>query len=186
MNSVLQVLIVFFVILSYKFLSNYIYYKKCVRFDKLYTEWLSKKDASFLQHKNEIISLFKRAGIQDYFVSVVQPITLGTVQTNTVSVFDNFPSFYKNIAAVSLRMFDEAIGVYKMRMKETVNPLYWIEFIIFLPKHILQYIGFDMNTAAQRACNVLLTFIWWILNIGFISFREQLFVIISNFFKVSL
>lgn len=71
-------------------------------------------------------------------------------------------------------MFYEAEGVYRQRMFDSLNPVYWIELIIYAPKKLLTYLGFDETKILFKTCNILLTFIWWSIMSIIIFFRPQL------------
>ncbi|HAT3845169.1 TPA: hypothetical protein KKX32_002677 [Legionella pneumophila] len=51
--------------------------------------------------------------------------------------------------------------MYKKRMCESVNPVYWIEFLIFLPKNIVEYLlGGEQNTIPNWAIRLLNIAYW--------------------------
>lgn len=71
-------------------------------------------------------------------------------------------------------MFFEAEGVYRQRIFDSFSPVYWIELIIYAPKKLLTYLGFDETKILFKACNILLTFIWWSVVSIIVFFRPQL------------
>lgn len=52
----------------------------------------------------------------------------------------------------------EAIGVYQRRMRNSLNPLSWIQTFLFFPKHALSYLGISPS---DKASNILSVF-WWL------------------------
>lgn len=73
--------------------------------------------------------------------------------------------------AISNDRFSEAIGVYKHRMIESVNPLVWIRVIIFLPRYAMNYIGIEPGKKSSRIIHV----IGWIIEIFCAVFLEKVF-----------
>jgi hypothetical protein len=62
-------------------------------------------------------------------------------------------------------LFLEAIGVYKKRVNNSINPLYWLEVIFFFPEKIINYFG--LNNGSQTIIIVSKTFnaIYWTVGI---------------------
>ena len=73
--------------------------------------------------------------------------------------------------ATSSDRFSEAIGVYKHRMIESVNPIVWMKVIIFLPRYVMDYIGIEPGKKSSRVIH----FIGWIIEIFCAVFLEKVF-----------
>lgn len=170
----LKIAIIFLAIVAFKATSNFIKYKRCQKLSKMHLEWLADKSDKFTQYKGEILSLFKGAGISDSMVPVTQPTGYGQIASFNASLYLNFPSKVAAFAAGIADKFDQAVGIYRQRYLESFNPLYWIETILFLPKHLLQYIGISSDRIAFKLCNILCTFVWWLIGALFIFFGPQL------------
>lgn len=76
--------------------------------------------------------------------------------------------------STALNMFEEAEGAFRKNMIDSINPFYWVDLIIFLPKTLLSYLGISSETSAYKICNVLLTFIWWVFGIFLVYYKPQL------------
>ena len=113
--------------------------------------------------KVESAKLLKDAGIKDSFVAHVEPVGYGQAQAGQFSVFENFPSDIKGMYYSMLGKFHEAVGVYKTRTIETINPFYWVEFIIFLPKYLLEYIGISQEKSLTKIIQIT----YWIISLIF-------------------
>lgn len=157
-----KLFILFFAVVLYKLISNLFSLISLQRYEKEFTALLSGEPSKIDEHKLQTIALFKKAGIKDTQVPVSQPVGFGQVANFNASVFHNFPAPIALIALPASQMFRNAIGIYKTRMLESINPIYWISLIIFLPRNILSYIGMDLESSASKLLNVFLTFIWWI------------------------
>ena len=170
----IKVLIVICFIIAFKVISNFIKWKRCEKLSKMHIAWLADECDSFPQYKGEIKKLLKNANISDSYIPMSQHLGLGQISNGNASVYLNFPSRIIPIASSLSNKFDEAIGTYRNRVFESFNPIYWIETLIFLPKNLLQYIGLDSEKVAFKLCNILLTFIWWILGVLLLFFKPQI------------
>ena len=160
-------------IVLYKLVRNVISLLKIHYYKKQYIDFLARRENHIEQYAIQTVQLFKQAGIKDASIPISQPIGFGQVANFNASIFANFPSNKLAFASSSLDMFENAIGVFRARIIECFNPIYWIEQIIFLPKHILLYIGLNSENVAFKISNVLLTFIWWLLGVSFSIFRTD-------------
>lgn len=178
----LKAVVLFCVIIAYKALSNFIKYKRCKRLADMHVLWLSGNCDNFIEYRGEVLQLFKSANINDSLFPASSPIGYGQVASGTASVFANFPSMNKSVVGYVIACFDEAIGTYRRRCFESFNPLYWIETILFFPRHLLTYLGVDSEKFLFKSLNILLTFIWWILGVVFMFFRPYLYTFIASLF----
>lgn len=47
----------------------------------------------------------------------------------------------------------------RKRMLDAINPLEWIEFVLFLPRHLLKYFDIDTTDRTSKILNA----IWWVV-----------------------
>ncbi len=129
------------------------YYKEYVKFVKESDSWFIK------EHRQQIISLFEKAGITDTHMPVAEPGGFGLVKTGNVSIFRNLAVIREDIVTVVVGFFHEAIGVYKQRIFETFNPIYWVEQFFQLPKTLLNYLGIGSKSIIVKFFQLA----WWII-----------------------
>jgi hypothetical protein len=179
----INLLYLFLVIVGLKLLINLSKYIQCKRYRDKYFLWLagSKKELLLVEHKSQVIKLFKDAGVKDNVVGVAQPLGYGQIQVGGTSVFANFPHRREDIVKFTFNMFGEAIGVYRSRTLEAFNPLYWIEFIINLPKHSLSYLGVSPESVVIK----IFQLIYWIAGVvvGFLFalYRPEIEKLVRDF-----
>ena len=162
-------------------LSNLYFYFRIKHLNKLHSKWRIGKAPRFPTYKSEVISLFKRAGIQNLLTPTAMPIGYNQIANFNADVFTNFPSTHIDIANGAVRMFYEAEGTFRHRFFESLNPIYWIELVLFAPKKLLIYLSFDENKTLFKTCNILLTFIWWSAGVLFAFFRTDLNNLLAEF-----
>lgn len=156
-----KIIFFFIAVLIYKTTTNTYYFFRIQRLSKMHLEWLAGNSPKFPTYKNEVISLFKKAGIKNISIPTAQSVGYGRVASFNTDIFTNFPSTNPDISGGAIRMFYEAEGTYRQRIFETFSPAYWINSVIFAPRRLLTYLGFNQEKTLFKACNVLLTFIWW-------------------------
>lgn len=176
-------LIVFAFAVLYKLIINSYKYWFCKKMKKEHIEWANGNNDNFPTYKIKIISMFKDAGVRSVKFPVSEATGNYMVATYNADVFTNFPSLIEKVFLSADKMFNFAIGVFRSRIFDAINPLYWIDLIIFAPKHFIEYLDFDMDKFAPKLCNVVLTFVWWTISALFITFKEQIFLLVSNLFQ---
>jgi len=169
-----KILVFFLIIIATKFVLNLHDWLRIRTLSKYHMEWLSDKRDNLHLYKQEIINLFKKAHVKNVYTPVSQPTGFGQISNMNADVFTMFPSKLQIIAYPAISMFFEAEGVFKKNMFNSLNPIFWIEFILFLPKELLTYLGINPETTAFKLCNVLLTFFWWLCGTAFALFKPQL------------
>ena len=160
---IVKILLIFISIFIYKLISNFYYLKRCKSLQNGYFEWIKSTNADYTSYRREVLNLFKKANVTDAYIPTAQPIGFMQISTFKASVQQNFPSLITDHVSATMTMFDESIGVYRLRIKECFNPIYWIDCVIFLPKNILTYLNLDSEKVAFKILNVIFSSIWWLI-----------------------
>lgn len=150
------------IIIFIKVAINLSKYLQCKYHLNQYFQWMKNHSWDLVESKSKVISLIKGAGVSDKMVPFLEPAGYGKLISGQISVLSNFPSLRRDIAELTIGMFHDAIGVYRRRIFETFNPLYWIELIINLPKKILVYLGVNAESVSIKVLQVL----WWLLGVS--------------------
>lgn len=181
-------------ILAYIFIFSFLYKLLkniycCKRLQKLYSYFktiTSEKSEDInnkaFETKAEVIELFKKANIKDYSIPTMKLLGYGQAAHYNASAFANYPNINKDFFIAYVSMFDEAIGTYKRRAWEVLNPFYWIDLIIFAPKNILNYIGVSSESRSTKILNVILISVYWFFGIFIAIFKEKIQAFILSYF----
>ena len=172
----------FLLVLLYKVTVNSIRYFECKKFKKEYFEWLKEQNPTFPTNRRHIIDLFTNAQIQDLRFPTAKPVGYGKIATFNSSVFTNFPSNIENQVHATVRFFDEATGVYRERIFESFNPIYWINLIIFLPKNVLHYLGVKPENVLVKIVQI----IWWFLGVLIGVFKDEIIQNLRSIITIKL
>ncbi|MFM2394341.1 MAG: hypothetical protein RLZZ546_2323 [Bacteroidota bacterium] len=124
------------------------YWNKLKSISNIFNHYILFHDGkvnSFIEKKNSAISLLKEAGIKNFSSPAYELTGFNQGYRHELDGFDNIHFLRDDIAGVVNIKFQEAIGVYKSRMKQSYNPFYWIEFVLKLPEKILLYLSPSVN-----------------------------------------
>ena len=170
-----KIFIVFAVIFLYKLTSNIIDYINIFRYSKMYTDFISQNSNKIFQYKTICINLLKKINISDTFVPITQNMGYGQYASFNASFFHNFPDNSTLFAGKTLCIFDDAIGICRRKIIECFSPKYWIDFILFLPKNILIYLGISADSIIIK----IVQLIYWLISVIITLFSTD----IANFIK---
>lgn len=170
----MDLLFLLLIAIAYKFFRNLSYYLRVKTLHGYFIEFTEHKRTNMNMYRQEVISLFKKANVKDVITPVSEPIGYGQIMNASVSVFSMFPSLRPVFLSEALNMFEDAEGAFRKNMIDSIDPLYWIDFIIFLPKELLAYLGLKPEATTYKLCNVLLTSAWWISGTFIIFFKPQI------------
>lgn len=160
-SAIESVIYVFLVIVIIKMSYNAYYCVLTKHFYKKYKEYLEKNNWFVQEKKQSIIDVFKKAGVKDHRLPVVEPAGYGMINTGHVSFFANIHMMTGDAPVHSNSAFKQAISIFRKRTWESLNPIFWIEFIIFLPRNILAYLGITGESLFVKIPQLF----YWILSL---------------------
>ncbi|HSE21376.1 MAG TPA: hypothetical protein VLB68_06940 [Pyrinomonadaceae bacterium] len=155
----MRLLYILIAILAIRLILNLSKYIRAKRYHDEYLSWLTvKRTSKLLEKRAQVVGLLKDAGVDDSYVGIAEPVGFMHVQTGNASVFDNFPSAREDMAGIMNTLLLQAIGTFRSRIWQTFNPLFWIEFLIHLPRHTLRYLGVSPDGVVVKLAQL----IWWL------------------------
>lgn len=161
-------------ILIFNFTYNLYYFFLAKYYYSRYVKHIEDGDWFIRENRQNIEKLFRQAGIEDSLIPDTEPAGYGFVRTGSFSVFMNMANLRSDVVQIINGDFREAIAVYRNRAVNTFNPFSWVEFIIFLPKHLFSYLGVSSDSIFIK----IMQLIYWLLGlVGTISsivFNQQL------------
>lgn len=129
----------------------------------MYLDYLRTDDFTFQQYKEEILLLFKEAGLKDFFVFHQEFLGFGNFANVRLPGFANLTNRREDIVLNIQRCFNEAIGVFRKRFKDAFNPIFWIEFIIKLPQYFFEFFG----VIPEKVIVKVFLVIYWLIALVF-------------------
>ncbi len=179
----MQIFYIFLFIFFYKLISNYIYLQQIRKYHVLHLNWLNGKYDKMYIHHSAVIKLFKRANLKN------NPTPVHTdhhsyVAQGAVDTFNSFPTKLERVAYVHIKYYELSESAFYNRIKDCFNPLYWLDLIIFAPKHLLDYLNVDSDKQLYKLFNILFTFLWWAIVFLFTVYKQEVKIAIVNLIEI--
>lgn len=169
---------IFIGIIILKFLINLINYINNFRYERIWSTFFTEANVNSKTYAKQIQNHFKNANIKDSNRAITIPTGYGQLATQKFTSFNNiFLNDVDNMALIQ-NAFLESRGVYKKRMIDSFNPFYWIDLIIKLPKHFIEYLGLDTETIFTKIFQIIY---WLIDSVLLVYYRENIFNFFQNF-----
>lgn len=176
----MKYLYIFLGIVSIRFLINLSYFLQIKFYFRCYNKYLENSSWSFPEKRQIVVKLMKKANVEDSFRPRVEPAGYGQLSAGHISVFSNLTVLHEDIIRVVMNKFHEAIGVYRHRMLESFNPRFWLEFLIFLPKHMFLYLGIASDKLVVKGAQLLYWLLASLFGILGISFKPEFTTFIKS------
>lgn len=178
----MKILILFLVVVAIKFSLNFYNFLRIKTLNNYHLEFLEGKHPNFVEHRQEVLELFKKAHVKNAYIPISEPTGYGQIVNMNVDVFSMFPSDLLVISGPAIKMFSEAQGVFRKNMFDSINPIFWIEFLIFLPKNLLIYLGLNHQKTLFKTFNLIFTLIWWCFCTLITFFQPEIKQFLVKFF----
>ena len=161
-RPLLALIIVFLAIALIRWLYYHIY---CLRTEdrlKLFESYFSPNSISSNEYKwdlaerqTEIKRLFQKAGLEEPHVLHTQQVQNVGIASVPMSAWDNLTLLEKEVIDINRMCFHRAIGAFRQRRNETLSLVFWIEFLLFHPRNLLDYLGIVKGGIVANLFNVL-------------------------------
>ncbi|MCM1236198.1 MAG: hypothetical protein NC489_39450 [Ruminococcus flavefaciens] len=153
----------------FKFLYNYRRYRRMKNLQSKYRQWVrsnsSPDDDSISSAYTEITDLISDADLKDVYLKKTD--TENDLKLNILSsnIIDN---------ELTDKVMNIVSGKFEHEYRKALNPLNWIETIVFLPKSLLDYIGLSKDTVANKLLQVFLTVVYWAVSAFCLLYQDNI------------
>ena len=153
----------------FKFLYNYRRYRRMKKLQDKYRQWVRSDnppdDDNISSAYAEITDLISDANLKDVYLKKTD--TENDLKLNILS---------SNIIENELtdRVMNIVSGKFEHEYRKALNPLSWIETIVFLPKSLLDYIGLSKDTVSNRLLQVFLTAVYWAFSAFCLLYQDNI------------
>ena len=169
-------------VLIFLFIKNIYSYLRIKVLRCRYEKYLLPGNNTFEGMEIEVEQLIKSAGVRDSIVPQAKSIGYGRIQERDISALNNMLVKETDIIQAIMRMFRKAEQIYKIRAIRCINPFYWIDFVFFLPKHILSYLGYENSFNLFKKCTQFIY--WFVCTLCVIFFDELLKDLLFDILKL--
>lgn len=156
----IKIIYIFSTLVVLKALYNLYYFLLSRKFLSKYENYIKNSEEWYIiENKQKIVTIIKKAGIEDSYRPYVEPVGYWRIVEGNISVFKNLDSRREDIMQLVYSILREINSIFKSRIIDSFNPVYWIETVIYLPRTILFYFGVKADNTIVKIFQI----IWWIL-----------------------
>lgn len=138
------------------------------------SEWIT-------EHTTEIKRRVKKSGIQNPVHSYMDAKGYGYVGQENISTLDNLLYLNQQIQSSAVTVLKRARGHFRNEAVKSINPLFWLETLFFLPKAIVSASGIDASSKLADTGLKVTQIIYWLIILGAIITNPDLLkVLIEN------
>lgn len=159
-------------------LNYFIFFRKVLnRINKIYsdrtkercedTKKRDKLENWILDRQTEIKKRVLNTGIGDHVMDVMVPTGYGFFSPKRIYALDNLLIMNLEFNQQVKELLRRTKGHYKTKTLLSLSPLYWIEFIIFLPKKLIILAGLNDEKKISNILMNSIQLIYWIISIIF-------------------
>lgn len=175
----MKVVVLFLVVMVTKFLINASKLSTAKKLRDKYAASFAKDGKSFTESIPKARKLLTDAGLNNATIAVAEPIGFNRIASFNAKVADNLDSRRADMVGSAITLFDQMVGVFRLRMYESISPRYWVEAVIFLPRNMVHYLGGKEDGFLSKAFQI----IYWIAAPLLVAFRADVYDYISILFS---
>lgn len=124
---------------------------------KEYFDGLTQGTASmdFVRRQSEVKDLLAKSGVGNPILTRAEPLGLGQVHNYNMNVIDNMVMNDQEVVQHMVHLFYMAEGTFSFRIRQSINPIFWLETVIFLPSLMLGFVGVSSTSPLSKTANVV-------------------------------
>jgi hypothetical protein len=169
MSLLLVPLVRFLIYFRYWWFFNSVINKRCVYIDGAFKDCpeedkkkSERASAWLMSNITEIKRLIKRAGLSEPRINFMEAKGYGFVGQESINVLDNILFLNVNVQNNISHVLHVAKGHYLNQVKNSINPIFWVEVLFFLPKEIVNASGFVANTKVSEMLVNISQIVYWV------------------------
>ena len=102
------------------------------------------------------------------------------MSSGQVSAIDNFGNTRPDLASATTRVMYLAIGIFRERMTESLNPIFWGEAIVFLPRTVLSHLGVSAEGVVAKVANLVWLVVVFIFGAIWAAYLDEINTLIRG------
>ena len=112
-------------------------------------------------NQTEIKRRVQSAGIENPAESYMEPLGLGYGQRQTITALDNLLFMNVKLQQQARQAISLAEGHYRTQALLSLSPLFWVEFVLFLPRELAKALGLEATSKISTVVLNLIQIIYW-------------------------
>ena len=126
-----------------------------VSIGKVSADWIT-------ENQIEIKKLILKCGLKDPKESIMKPMGLNFARSASVSTLDNLLYVNEKIMEWGRDLIKKAKGHYRRQAYLSLNPIFWVEFLLFLPKEIINYLNTEKESKTKSSVINIFQILYWL------------------------
>ena len=122
---------------------------------KISADWIT-------ENQIEIKKLILKCGLQDPKETLMKPIGLNYATSTSVSTLDNLLYVNEKIMEWGRDLIKKAKGYYRRQAYLSLNPIFWIESLLFLPRVIINYLNIEKENKTKPSVINIFQILYWL------------------------
>jgi hypothetical protein len=135
------------------------------------------------EHTTEIKRRVEKSGIQNPVHSYMDAKGYGYVGQEQISTLDNLLYLNQNIQSSAVTILKRARGHFRNEAVKSINPLFWLETLFFLPKAIVSASGIDASSKLADTGLKVTQIIYWLVILGAVIVNPDLLKVLIETIK---
>ncbi len=128
----------------------------------------------------EIKRRVQAAGVQNPTHRFMEPAGYGHLVPQSMTALDNILFHNEDILTGANQALSLAAGHYKTQAILSINPLYWLEVVFFLPKQLVSASGIEVTSKVAEIGLKLVQIAYWIAIVLTLLFKPEVLKILLN------
>ena len=120
----------------------------------------------------------EKAGIQNPIRQVMENAGYGHVAPTSFTTLDNMLFQNTEILKEVRYLITMAKGYYWSQMIKSINPIFWLEIVFFLPKSILSASGIESSNKIADIALKAVQVIYWLAVVWVLIFKPEIFLLL--------
>lgn len=135
------------------------------------------------ENTTEIKRRVKKSGVKDPVHSFMDAKGYGYVGQEQISTLDNLLYLNKTVQNSAVTVLKRAKGHFKNEAVKSINPLFWLETLFFLPKAIVSASGIDASSKLAETGLKITQIIYWLVILGAVISNPDLLKVLIEAIK---
>tara|TARA_R110001592_G_scaffold361737_1_gene673323 strand:+ start:798 stop:1385 length:588 start_codon:yes stop_codon:yes gene_type:complete len=135
------------------------------------------------EHTTEIKRRVEKSGINNPVHSFMDAKGYGYVGQEQMSTLDNLLYLNQNIQSSAVTVLKRSRGHFRNEAIKSINPLFWLETLFFLPKAIVSASGIDASSKLADTGLKVTQIIYWLVILGAVVANPDLLKVLIETIK---
>jgi hypothetical protein len=124
-----------------------------------------------INNKLHLKAMVLQTGVADQKIIHPEPIGWGQIQNKSFSPLDNLLVLNEDLLMSARNTINVAKGYYWTEAWLSLSPLFWIELVVYLPKHLIKSLQLDDTKAGVNVVTNVIQVIYWVVGIIYTVYK---------------